>query len=301
NFNYNDELTTNVYNLLKISSDINRLIGGRITHPITVIPGGIISNPKKNNFLLIQKQLKRAKDYARAIIEFFINVFAKFNPPEEFDLSDLTFLGLSNEKSYSRYDGNLTIKDSDSKFRIIESYNYQTLFDKDIELYGINFHNLSSNRILTGPYARFQIKNYDIIQDYINQFEKIWKKNLLFNNFLQLIEIFLEIQQCLEFLNDDFISSKWVNTILLDIKNRDGIGLIEAPRGLLMHHYHIDDNQKIDNAKLFIATEINLPFINNMIGKYAKKLFLKQDLNVVKEKVQIMIRSFDPCISCLSH
>ena len=84
-------------------------------------------------------------------------------------------------------------------------------------------------------------------------------------------------------------------------KKSDGIGVVEAPRGLLMHHYHINENQKIDSAKLFIATEFNLPIINEMIANYAQKLYVKQDIEIVKEKVQMMLRAFDPCVSCLSH
>jgi len=303
-FNNNDQFTSNVYNLLKISSDINRLIGGRVIHPITVIPGGVINNPEKKNLLLIQKYLKRAKDYAQDLIEYFITLFSKYNPPNEYDLSKLSFLGLSNENIHSRYEGNIIIKQLESKPQLFAPHNYQDFFNKDQELYGINFHTIKDSKVLTGPYSRFNIKNYysnDLISEYINQFEKPWKTNLLFINLLQLIEIFLEIIQNLETINDDLISSKWNITSLKAIKNRDGIGVVEAPRGLLMHHYHIDNDQRIDGVKLYIATEINLPIINEMIAKYAQELFLKHDINTVKDKVQIMLRAFDPCISCLSH
>jgi coenzyme F420-reducing hydrogenase alpha subunit len=303
-FNYNDQITTKVYNLLKIGSDINRLVGGRVIHPITVIPGGIINNPEKKNLLLIQKYLKRAKDYAQDLIEHFIALFSKYNPPIEYDLSKLSFLGLSNDNFYSRYEGNIIIKQLKSKSQIFEPQNYQEFFDKSPELYGINFHNISDSQILTGPYSRFNIKKdfpFDIISEYVTQFEKPWKNNLLFMNFLQLVEILLEILQNSETLDDDFIHSKWSVISLKNIKNRDGIGVLEAPRGLLLHHYHIDKYQRIDSVKLFIATEINLPIINEMIGKYAQELLLKYDINTVKNKVQQMLRAFDPCISCLSH
>jgi len=57
----------------------------------------------------------------------------------------------------------------------------------------------------------------------------------------------------------------------------------------------------VDQVKLFIATEINLPILNKMTTEYAKKLYEKEDIDSVKEKIQIMIRAFDPCISCASH
>jgi coenzyme F420-reducing hydrogenase alpha subunit len=303
-FNYNDQFTTNVYNLLKISSDINRLIGGRVTHPITVIPGGIVNNPRKNELLIIQKQLKRARDYARNLIDFACNLFSKEAPPKEFEISDTYLLGLSNEDFYSRYEGNIIIKNLASKSQIFEPSRYKEIFDKSPELYGINFRDITANQVLTGPYARFQIKNtyaYDVISEYVTQFENSWKNNLLFINFLQLFEVFIEIIRSIELLPDDFINSKWAITPLKTIKKKEGIGLVEAPRGLLLHHYQINDHEQIKSAKLFIATEFNLPIINEMIAKYARELFSKQDINTVKEKVQMMVRCFDPCISCLSH
>ena len=68
-----------------------------------------------------------------------------------------------------------------------------------------------------------------------------------------------------------------------------------------MHHYYINDDNTIKQAKLFIATEINIPLINEMITNYAQELYKKYDINTIKEEIQLMIRAFDPCISCATH
>ena len=85
------------------------------------------------------------------------------------------------------------------------------------------------------------------------------------------------------------------------IKNTEGIAIVEAPRGSLLHHYTLDKNNSISKVKLFIATELNIPLINQMITSYAQKLYEKSDLNLVKKKIQMIIRAFDPCISCATH
>jgi coenzyme F420-reducing hydrogenase alpha subunit len=77
---------------------------------------------------------------------------------------------------------------------------------------------------------------------------------------------------------------------------------VEAPRGVLMHHYHLDKKNNVDKVRLFIATEINIPSINKILMEFSKKLYNKTgDINLIKEKAQIIIRSFDPCIACASH
>lgn len=89
---------------------------------------------------------------------------------------------------------------------------------------------------------------------------------------------------------------------LTSIKNFEGIGVVEALRGTLLHHYYAYNHDSIDQVILFVAIEVNFPLINEMITNYAKVLFEKTgDINLVKNNVQKIIRSFDPCISCATH
>ncbi len=302
--NYNPHLTTNVFNLIKIGSEINKLIGGRVLHPITPIPGGLIFNPTRKSLIFTEKYLKKGIYYIETLIENFIDLFSAFDPPTEFNLSNPIYFGLKNNMEFDRYEGDFRIKRNETNYDDFQAKNYSKYFDKDSNLYGITFKSNSKNKILTGPIARYRItQNYglDKISEYMGNFGKKWKSNLLFLNFLQLIESYYEIQKSVEILNTTSLKSKTKLKQLNSIKKSNGIGVIEAPRGILMHHYHLNKAKIVDQVKLFIATEINLPILNNMITEYAKKLYEKEDIDSVKEKVQIMIRAFDPCISCASH
>jgi F420-non-reducing hydrogenase large subunit len=302
--NYNPHLATNVFNLIKIGSEINKLIGGRVLHPITPIPGGLIFNPTRKSLIFSEKYLKKGIYYIETLIENFIDLFSAFEPPTEFNLSNPIYFGLKNNMGFDRYEGDLRIKRSETTYDDFQAKNYSKHFDKDSNLYGITFKSNSKNEILTGPIARYRLtQNYGIdkISEYMGNFGKKWKSNLLFLNFLQLIESYCEIQKSIEILNTTSLKSKTQLKQLNSIKKSNGIGVIEAPRGILMHHYHLNKAKTVDQVKLFIATEINLPIINKMITEYAKKLYEKEDIESVKEKTQIMIRAFDPCISCASH
>jgi F420-non-reducing hydrogenase large subunit len=286
--NYNPHLTTNVFNLIKIGSEINKLIGGRVLHPITPVPGGLIFNPTQKNLIFTEKYLKKGMYYIETIIENFIDLFSAFDPPTEFNLSNPIYFGLKNNMGFDRYEGNLRIEQNETTYNDFQAKNYSKYFDE----------------ILTGPIARYKLtQNYGIdkIYEYLSNFGKKWKSNLLFINFLQLIESYYEIQKSVEILNTASLKSKTKLKQLNSIKKSNGIGVIEAPRGILMHHYHLNKAKSVDQVKLFIATEINMPILNKMITEYAKKLYEKEDIDSVKEKVQIMIRAFDPCISCASH
>ena len=121
-------------------------------------------------------------------------------------------------------------------------------------------------------------------------------------NFIRLIEIFVEASQALAFLENPSLKGKRNLSVLKKIERKDGIGVLEAPRGTLIHHYKIDEHKIVKKVKLFIATEINIPLINNMITDFAQKYYQTTgDINGVKSEVQKIIRSFDPCVSCASH
>ncbi len=301
--NYNPQLTTNFYELIKIGNDIDKLFGGRSVHLISPIPGGMIYVPSRKNITMARKYVQKAILNLEWIIEKFIELFSTQIPPIEFELPpNLTYFGLHNHGTYDRYSGIFGMKQNSQKTVNFLTKNYSTYFDKDPELRGINFEN--EENILVGPLARNKIiERYpsDEISNYLSYFDKQWHNNLLFTNFLRLTEMYVESHQILEILDDPTLDTKEILPVFNSKKNHEGIGVVEAPRGTLMHHYYVNDTDSITKVKLFIATEINIPLINEMITNYAQKLYEKNDINTVKEEIQMMIRAFDPCISCATH
>ncbi len=299
---FDPQLTTNIYELIKIGNDIDRIFGGRSIHPITLIPGGIAYTPSRKNITLARRYFQKAVDNLEYVIDYFIKLFSGFNPPIEFNLPNPTYLGLNKQGNYNRYDGSLGIKQDKTKIINFLKNDYSTYFDKDPNLQGINFD--ERENVLVGPLARNKvIENYGIdeVSTYLSYFDRSWKNNILYANFLRLIEMYIETHQGLKILDDPTLNNKETLPSLKSIKKFDGIGVVEAPRGILMHHYHLNKANTIDQVKLFIATEINIPIINQMITKYAKKLYEKLDINIVKKNIQMIIRAFDPCISCATH
>ncbi|NVM52892.1 MAG: nickel-dependent hydrogenase large subunit [Candidatus Helarchaeota archaeon] len=89
---------------------------------------------------------------------------------------------------------------------------------------------------------------------------------------------------------------------LNSIKNTQGIGVVEAPRGTLIHHYQVNKKLELEDVKLLVATEINIPTINEILTRESKRYYDEvQDLEQVKLHAQMILRSFDPCISCATH
>ncbi len=303
--NYNPQLTTNIYELIKIGNQINNLFGGRSVHLISLIPGGVIYSPSKKNISIAKKKFQNALINLEWIIEKFIELFSHQPPPKEFCTPNLIYLGLTNFSNYNRYSGKLSIKEHNKSMIEFEKYDYSSYFGKEPDLLGIDFYFNNNKNVIVGPFSRYNLNgNSDIdeIQTYLEYFDKQWKSNILFLNFIRLLEMYLECFQSLQMLDDPQLNTTQKIPSLNLVKKIDGIGVIEAPRGLLIHHYHLKKNNYIDRVKLLVATEFNIPLINEMITNYARELFQKTgDINLVKNNVQMIIRTFDPCISCATH
>ena len=300
--NYNPQLTTNFYELIKIGNEIDRIFGGKSVHLISPLPGGVIYTPSRKNITLTRKYIKKAILNLNWIIEKFIELFSSQTPPIIYELPNPTYFGLHNHGTYDRYSGILGMKQTTHKAVNFLEKNYSTYFDKDPELRGVNFEDREN--ILVGPLARNHlIERYPLedISNFLSYFDKSWYNNILFANFLRLLEMYMESNQILEILDDPNLNNKEILPAIDSKNNMEGIGVVEAPRGTLMHHYYVNEKNYIKKVKLYIATEINIPIINNIITKYAQSLYEKYDINTVKEEIQIMIRAFDPCISCATH
>ncbi len=302
---YDSQLTTYIYELIKIGNEIEKIFGGRSVHLITSIPGGIVYLPSRKDISMARKYFQKAKINLEFIIDKFIGVFSNRVPPEEYDLPNVMYMGLNNFGNFNRYSGTLKIKENVKNSIEFEEKNYSSYFEKDINLRGIDFHFDKNKRFLVGPISRYKItENYenDNINTYLGYFDKSWQNSVLFSNFLRLIEMYFETQQGLIILEEPVLNRRTMLPSLTSLKNSEGIGVIEAPRGMLLHHYYINDNEIIKKAKIFIPTEINIPIINDTITKYAQELYNRTgDINIVKKKIQTIIRAFDPCISCVAH
>jgi len=299
---FDSQLTDNVNQLINVASEIDKIFGGRPVHAITLFPGGTIYEPSRKTIFIAKKDLKKALVNIEWIIEKFIDLFSKYKPPDAFKLPSQCFLGMHNNGRYDRYSGMGKIIDGKTKNIDFSANEYSEHFDKDTNLRGIEFK--IKKNVLVGPLARYKIiKTYPInkISNYLNYLDKEWNNNILFAHYIRLLEIYVETYQALEIIDDPLLKQKERLPSLNKIKNREGIAMIEAPRGSLLHHYYLDKANSINEVKLYIATEINIPLINEMITSYAQMLYEKNDLNFVKKRLQMLIRAFDPCISCATH
>jgi NAD-reducing hydrogenase large subunit len=117
----------------------------------------------------------------------------------------------------------------------------------------------------------------------------------------RLIETLHSAEMIRELLNDPDLQSD--NLVTTGIKQKRGVGLIEAPRGTLFHEYTVNDNDQIINCNLIVSTTNNNQPMNNAVNFIAKAMMTgkKEITEGMMNAVEVGIRAYDPCLSCATH
>ncbi|HEX7596564.1 MAG TPA: nickel-dependent hydrogenase large subunit, partial [Polyangia bacterium] len=115
----------------------------------------------------------------------------------------------------------------------------------------------------------------------------------------RLVEILHCAEKALALLQDEAILSPEVRTTPGAL-TRHAVAHVEAPRGVLIHDYHVDQNALIESANFVVATQHNIASINTTIKEAASRLLDKSDSELL-DGVEFAIRCYDPCLSCSTH
>lgn len=114
----------------------------------------------------------------------------------------------------------------------------------------------------------------------------------------------IELLHCAEIIrlllqDGDLLSSELITT---GIRTREGVGVVEAPRGTLIHHYEVGPDDLVTRAHLIVATANNNEAMNRSIGQVARDYLRGPRLSErVLNQIEVAIRAYDPCLSCATH
>jgi F420-non-reducing hydrogenase large subunit len=140
---------------------------------------------------------------------------------------------------------------------------------------------------------------------YEKYFEKLGGKpvhSTLATHWARLIEILYAAERSLELAEDETITDPNVHTIPTETPT-EGVGIVEAPRGTLTHHYKTDERGLLQAVNLIVGTTNNYAAIDMSIVKAAKDLIKAGEpvTETALNKIEMAFRAYDPCIGCATH
>ena len=112
---------------------------------------------------------------------------------------------------------------------------------------------------------------------------------------LHSVEVIRELLEDPDLQGDDLLSS--------GPRRREAVGLLEAPRGTLFHHYEVDEDDRVTMCNLIVSTTNNNEPMNQAVTKVARDHFTgrKEITEALLNHVEVAIRAYDPCLSCATH
>jgi len=123
----------------------------------------------------------------------------------------------------------------------------------------------------------------------------------LANHWARVVEMIQAAETMVNLLNDPEITSPDIRTVPT-AKPSVGIGVVEAPRGTLFHHYETDDRGLIRKANMIVATQNNAARIAMSVERAAKGLIKKGNVTEgLLNMVEMAFRAYDPCLGCATH
>jgi F420-non-reducing hydrogenase large subunit len=313
----------------RFAQDIQIMVGGKSTHPVWTVPGGVAKGITEEQRLQIVEMAKSCVEFGKFSLKLFDDVVLKNKAYLDLVLSDVyemdtAHIGTVDEKNHVNfYHGDHRVVDQNGKEIIrykdseylehiaehVETYSYLKFpFLKKIGWKGI-VDGPDSGLYQASPLSRLNAADGMATPEAQAAYEQYFStlggkpvKKLLATHWARLIETLYAAERLLELASDPEVASPNFRTLPTAVPT-EGVGIVEAPRGILTHHYKTDKDGLVTEANLIVGTTNNHAPISLAIKRAAQKVIKpgKEVGQGLLNMVEMAFRLFDPCFSCATH
>jgi sulfhydrogenase subunit alpha len=284
--------------LRSVSNRLCDAVAGRTTHPVSIHVGGMARVPKKRDLVGLKSELESAVEDLRKIFD----LFSSFEMPDF--VRETEFVSLKGQDGYPWIGDRIISTDG------VESQGseYLSLTNEYVtEENTSKWCRLSREAFAVGALARYN-NNYHLLHPEAREMAADLGllppcHNPFMFNAAQLIEC-VHIAHACGGLIDDILDAPESLDAMAPVEPRagEGVGVVEVPRGILYHHYEYDDRGRIVRANCVIPTTQNNANIHHDIQALVKEHALRGTTDTEIERLcSMLVRAYDPCISCAVH
>ena len=283
-----------VLQLKKTGNRLMEIVGGRSVHPVNVRVGGFHRLPSAGDLRDLLPELEEARERCIELVRWT----ADFEVPEA--TVDAEFVSLRHPDEYPFNEGRIV---SDRGLDIDVSEFEDHMVEEQVP-HSTALHGRRPNGDLyhVGPLARYA-NNFDLlptpVQDLANE---LGVGSVVRNPFRSIVVRGLEVLAAIEDAISIIITYEPPAHPFVDVPARAGEGwaATEAPRGLLYHHYRLDEDGSVLSATIIPPTSQNQPSIEHDLRQFVGA-HLHLPLDELELRCEQSIRNYDPCISCATH
>jgi F420-non-reducing hydrogenase large subunit len=323
------ELGGAVINARMKNHHIIHMLGGRAVHPVFGLPGGVSKGLNEDERKEVEQIAKDTVEFAQLSLKVFDDIVLKNKAYVDMIVSDAYthrtyYMGLVDEKNrVNFYDGKVRVVDPDGKefakyapreylnhvAEHVEPWSYMKFpYLKNIGWKGF-VDGKDSGVFRATPLSRLNASDGMATPLAQEAYEKFYSTlggkpvhHTLATHWARLVELLYAAERLLELSKDPEITSPNIRTIPT-AKPDEGVGIVEAPRGTLTHHYITDENGIIKKANLIVATVNNAAAVNMSVNKAARALIKpgKEITEGLLNRIEMAWRPYDLCLACATH
>ncbi|MGA9049317.1 MAG: Ni/Fe hydrogenase subunit alpha [Dehalococcoidia bacterium] len=308
---------------------IVQMLGGRAVHPVFGLPGGISKGLNEEERKEVEAIARESVEFAKLSLKVFDDIVLKNKAYVDMIVSDAYthktyYMGMVDKKNkVNFYDGMMRIVDPEGKeFAKFEAKDYLAHMAEHVEpwsymkfpfLKNVGWKGFvdgpSSGVFRVAPLARLNASDGMATPLAQEHYEKFFATlggkpvhHTLATHWARLIELLYAAERLLELSLDPEITSPDIRKIPTAVPD-EGIGIVEAPRGTLIHHYATDEKGIIRKVNLIVATLNNAAAVNMSVNKAATSLFTpgKEITEGLLNRIEMAWRPYDLCLACATH
>ena len=306
------ELASKALRLRSVGQKIAEIVGGRGTHPITCVAGGLSSPITAEQRDTLKRLCVEALELTKVAVEAGKGALAKNEALLNILPLPVHNMGTVRGGNLDLYDGSIRVQRGDGTVAgEFEAADYAKHIFEEALPYSYSKQVLYKDpagepvAYRVGPLARINCASgidTPLAQAELEAFrEKFGSpcKLTVLNHMARLIEMMYVAEKANLLINDDEIASPEVQT-QPSATPRSAVAHIEAPRGVLIHDYTVDKEGIVQKANLIVATQHNISSINASVKAAAEHFWGKSDDELLNG-IEFAIRCYDPCLSCSTH
>ena len=292
------DVVKTIIRLHRLGNTWMETIGGRMTHPVTLKPGGFTVLPTEEKLRELKALMEKAVPDLKILAEVVLSLADKlpaFN-------RDTEYIALSGPDTYTFYHGDIASTDTDeivpvqefervaNEYVVPQSTAKWTKWHRDSYAVGA-LARFNVNAELLAPLAAQTAKNFGLEKGACNPY---------LNNVAQIVECVQVVEHGLEILDELLTAGIKPEPVKVEPKAGEGVGSVEAPRGILFHRYAFDKKGFCTKANICIPTGQNHGNIQKDFEALAPQI-IDRDQDEIRLLLEMLVRSYDPCISCSTH
>ena len=322
------EVGGKVIEMRKRMRNVMRMIGGKPVSPTCGLPGGVSKGISEEERKIAIEAGDYGVEFCKAILQLFDDVVLKNKDYVDLIVGDAYkhrtyYMGLvDKDNKVNFYDGDVRVVDPNGKeFAKFKPREYLDHISEHPEPWSyMRFSFLKkvgwkgfvdgedSGVFRVAPLARLNASDGMATPLAQEAYEKMYSvlggkpvHNTLAFHWARLVEAMQACETVQKLANDPELTSPDIVNLPTE-KPDEGVGIVEAPRGTLIHHYQTDDKGIITKCNLIVATQNNSAAINMSVDKAAKSLIHKGEVpEGLLNMVEMGFRAYDPCHACATH